>query len=228
MGGSLGSVPEVYNKLSMVDKAYIIIDHDRKHGGAKQAAAFFEQCNVDYGIIIVDGKRDFRGIIDEIRKIAERHKNDKNVRYSIDMTGGTSLMSSALCYASFFIGAETYYVMYDKSKDHRNQLPLEDRIVKLPTANVPDIKNFSDKTRKVLNKIYEYYDQQPKDSVEPLSETRLLRDSGMSGYPALGHHLKILKASGIIIAREVNGNRSRKEIIVTEDGKMIKGWLDII
>lgn len=224
----MGSTPEVYNRLSAVDKVYIIMDHDRKHGGGKNAATYFEMSNIDYSIVYVDGKRDFRGIVDEIRKIAENHKNDRKVKYSMNMTGGTSLMSAALCYASFFIGAETYYTMYDTSKSFKDQLPLEERIIKLPTANVPDVKNFGDKTKKVLSKIYEYYDQLPKDSKELLSETRLLRDTGMSGYPALGHHLKILRETGIIITQEVDGNRSRKEIIVTEDGWMIKGWLDII
>lgn len=231
MGGKLGSMPEVYNKLSMVDKAYVIIDHDRSKGGAKLARKFFQDCLVPCKIIVVDGKRDFRGIVDAVRRIVEENKGDKKVRYSMDITGGTALMSSALCYSAFFIGAETYYVMYDKEKEANGvqQDSLEDRLVKLPTANVPDIKNLGRTTMVVLDSIYSYYypDDGRSEPTEVLTHSKLEEITGMSSSK-IGYHLGVLGRKNIISTRDKVENRNITEIIVTEDGRMIKGWIGIL
>jgi len=231
MGGKLGSMPEVYNKLSMVDKAYVIIDHDRSRDGTKLARKFFNDCLVPCEIIIVDGKRDFRGIVDAVRSIVEENKGDKKARYSMDITGGTALMSSALCYSAFFIGAETYYVMFDKEKGAKGmqQDPLEDRLVKLPTANVPDIKNIGRTTRKVLDSIYGYY--YPEDGrsepAEVLTHSKLEDITGMSSSK-IGYHLGVLGRKNIISTRKKEENHNITEILVTDDGRMIKGWIGIL
>ena len=231
MGGKLGSMPEVYNKLSMVDKAYVIIDHDRWKGGAKLARKFFEDCLVPCEIIVVDGKRDFRGIVDAVRRIVEENNGVKKVRYSMDITGGTALMSSALCYSAFFIGAETYYVMYDKEKEANGmqQDPLDERLVKLPTANVPDIKKLGRTTRMVLDSIYSYYYQDGgrNQPAEALTHSRLEEITGMSSSK-IGYHLGVLRTKNIVSTREKEENRNITEILVTDDGRMIKGWVGIL
>lgn len=217
-------MPEVFNKLSMVDKAYVIIDHDRKKN-SKLAEDFFKDCYIPCEVIVVDGKRDFRGIVDAVRTIVDLNKDCNDIRYSIDVTGGTTLMSSALCYAAFFIGAETYYVMYDREKE-KNKLPqdpLDERLIKLPTASVPDIKNLGKTTKKVLNSIYDYYSTE-KDA---LTHSELERITRMSSSK-IGYHLGVLRKKNIIETREKEENRNITEIIVTEDGRMIKGWIDIV
>lgn len=231
MGGKLRSLPEVYNKISMVDKAYVIMDHGLKHSGEKIAKEFFEQCCVPCEILFVDGKKDFRSIVDAVRQIVEKYKDRNDTRYSMNITGGTSLMSSALCYAGFFIGAETYYVMFDtwKEKNGIPQDPLEERLVRIPVRNIPDVKNLGKTTRKVLDKIYEFYSSwngvgEPKVI---LVKSELEELTGLSRSD-VGYHLGVLKKKHIIIVRPKPSNGNISEIILTEDGQMIKGWIDII
>ncbi|MBR4203501.1 MAG: hypothetical protein IKQ93_08020 [Candidatus Methanomethylophilaceae archaeon] len=231
MGGRLASLPEVYNKISMVDMAYVIMDHDRKNSGEKKAREFFENCRVPCEVIFVDGKRDFRGIVDAVRRIADRYKGRNDVRYSMNLTGGTSLMSSALCYSAFFIGAETYYVMFDSDKDKNDipQDPLDERLVKLPVRNIPDVKKLGKTTRKVLDCIYGFY--YPSDGAEVtgkiLTHSALEELTGLSSSK-IGYHLSVLSKKNVIITREKPENRNITEILVTEEGVMIKGWLDIV
>ena len=231
MGGRLGSLPEVYNKISMVDKAYVIMDHDFKHSGEKKAKDFFNNCLIPCEIIFVDGKKDFRGVVDAVRTIATEYKGRNDVRYSVNLTGGTTLMSSALCYSSFFLGAETYYVMYDKNKEIENkpQDPLDERIIKIPITNVPDVKHLGKTTRKVLDTIIKYYFPINRDDKpdEPLTYHVLMESTGLSRSD-IGYHLGVLRKKKIIELKDKEENRNFTEIILTEDGLMIKSWIDIV
>ncbi len=182
--------------------------------------------NVPTTMIVVDGSKDFNGIVDAVMRIAEAHKDEKGVQYSIDITGGTSLMSAALSYVSFLIGARAYYVMFDREKKERNipQDPLSERIVCLPSANIPSLKNMGDKTRTVLNEIYECFENRGFNQDNPLSEEKLTHYTCMK-RTTQGYHLSQLMKNGIIELRENERNRNLKDIVLTEDGHTIKGWL---
>lgn len=225
IGSQSRSTGEIFNKLSLVDQAYLVVDKDRKHTG-EDAKKSLMGYNVPTELIIVDGSRDFNGIVDAVMQIAEKHKDEKGVQYSIDITGGTSLMSAALSYVSFLIGARAYYVMFDRTKKEQNipQDPLSERIVCLPSANIPSLKNMGEKTRRVLDEIYECFESRGFGQENPLSESKLMDYTGML-RTTQGYHLKQLRNNGVIELRENDNNHNLKDIVLTEDGRTIKGWL---
>ncbi len=216
-GGGMDNILTGYKAVSGVDKLYLIYSSQRKHS-AEDLQKKFENMGTECHIKGVSGF-DFQEIVDTIYGIYGENVNEKNIRYTINITGGTNLMAAAVCSTAFFIKAEIYYVMYDREKYNNGipQDPIEERVIRVPTPKIPNVNGLGPATREVLEFILD------NDGPDLTS----VYVAGAFGYSrqALKHHTDILKKEGIIEVEKWTRNNRLSKISLTQEGRMVAGWV---
>lgn len=148
---------------------------------------------------------DFESTIDAILNIASKEKQiHDDVRFHINFTSGTHVMSGAACCAAFYIGADLYYVM---NKEDHGDLNAEEEIRIFDIPSLPDVSRIKGLTKDILLEI---------ERNGNLSNLELRRISGLSPSKQ-GYHTGVLNSMGLIAAE-----RSGSEVIwsVTYSGKI--------
>ena len=148
---------------------------------------------------------DFESTIDAILNIASKEKQiHDDVRFHINFTSGTHVMSGAACCAAFYIGADLYYVM---NKEDHGDLNAEEEIRIFDIPSLPDVSRIKGLTKDILLEI---------ERNGNLSNLELRRISGLSPSKQ-GYHTSVLNSMGLIAAE-----RSGSEVIwsVTYSGKI--------
>lgn len=216
-GGGMENILTGYKAVSGVDKLYLIYSVQRKHS-AEDLQKKFEKIGTECSIKGVSGF-DFQEIVDIIYEIYGENVNSKNLRYTINITGGTNLMAAAVCSTAFFIKAEIYYVMFNREKEEKGipQEPIEDRIIRIPTPKIPNVNGLGPVTREILEYILDNYgpDLTSIDVAEAFNYSR----------QALKHHTDILKKEGIIEVEKWTKNNRLSKITLTLEGRMVAGWV---
>lgn len=216
-GGSEDNVLICYNAVSCVDKMYLIYSNQRKHS-AESLQNKFQKMGVECAIKGVSGF-DFQEIVDTIYAIYGENVNAKDLRYSINITGGTNLMAAAICSTAFFINAELYYVMYDREKAEKglSQDPVSERVKRIPTPKIPNVNGLRPVTREILEYIL--------DNDGPDLTSVVVADAFGYSRQALKHHTDILKKEGIIEVEKWDKNHRLSRITLTQEGRMVAGWI---
>ena len=216
-GGGIENILTGFKAVSGVDKLYLIYSTQRKHS-AEDVQKKINKIGTECFIKGVSGF-DFQEIVDTIYEIYGENVNAKNLRYTINITGGTNLMAAAVCSTAFFINAEIYYVMYDREKEEKGipQDPIEERVKRIPTPKIPNVNGLGPATREILEYILD------NDGPELTS----VNVAGAFGYSrqALKHHTDILKKEKIIEVEKWTRNNRLSKITLTQEGRMVAGWI---
>ena len=216
-GGGMDNILTGYKAVSGVDKLYLIYSNQRKHN-AEDLQKKFDRMGTECIIKGVSGF-DFQEIVDVIYEIYGENVNEKKLRYTINITGGTNLMAAAVCSTAFFINAEIYYVMFDRDKYENNlpQDPIEERVKRIPTPKIPNVNGLGPVTREILEYILDN-DGPNLTSVNVAQAFHYTRQ-------ALKHHTDILKKEGIIEVEKWTRNNRLSKITLTREGRMVAGWI---
>ena len=217
VGGGTDNVVTGFNAVSSIDKLYLIASSQRKHS-AKDLEKKIARLGIECHTIVVTGFN-FQEIVDAIYAIYGENADKKNVRYTINITGGTNLMAAAACSTAFFIKAEIYYVMYDREKADRGeeQEPIEERVIRVPTPKIPNVNGLGPTTREILEYILD-------NDGPDLTSVDVAEAFGYSRQ-ALKHHTDILKREGIIEVEKWSRNNRLSKITLTQEGRMVAGWI---
>ena len=217
VGGGTDNVVTGFNAISSIDRLYLIASGQRKHS-AEDLEKKMSKLGIECSVIVVSGFN-FQEIVDAIYGIYGENADKKNVRYTINITGGTNLMAAAACSTAFFIKAEIYYVMYDRNKAERGeeQDPIEERVIRIPTPKIPNVNGLGPATREILEYVLDH-DNPDLTSVE-------VADAFGYSRQALKHHTDILKAEGIIEVEKWTRNNRLSKISLTQEGRMVAGWV---
>lgn len=216
-GGRTENIQTGFNAVSSVDKLYLVYSNQRKHS-AEDLQKNFTKIGVECIIKGVSGF-DFQEIVDVIYEIYGENVNEKNLRYTINITGGTNLMAAAICSTAFFINAEIYYVMYDREKE-KNGIPqdsVEERVKRIPVPKIPNVNGLRSATREILEYIL--------DNDGPDLTSVKVADAFGYSRQALKHHTDILKKEGIIEIEKWTKNNRLSRISLTQEGRMVAGWI---
>ena len=216
-GGGIENILTGYNAVSGIDKLYLIYSTQRKHS-AEDLQKIFTKMGTECILKGVSGF-DFQEIVDTIYEIYGENVNAKNLRYTINITGGTNLMAAAVCSTAFFIKAEIYYVMFDREKHDKGlpQDPIDERVKRIPTPKIPNVNGLGPMTREILEYIL---DNEGSD----LTSVDVAKAFGYSRQ-ALKHHTDILKKEGIIEVEKWSRNNRLSKITLTQEGRMVAGWI---
>lgn len=217
VGGGTQNVITGFNAVSSIDRLYLIYSKNRKHS-AEDLKKKFDSMGMDCNILGVSGFG-FQEVVDAIYSIYGENVHEKNLRYTINITGGTNLMAAAACSTAFFIKAEIYYVMYDREKEENGepQDPIEERVIRVPTPKIPNVNGLGSFTREVLEYILDH------DSPD-LTSSQVAEEFGYTRM-AMAHHLKILKKEEIITVEKWEKNNRLSHISLTQEGRMVAGWI---
>lgn len=217
VGSGTENVVTGFNAASSIDKLYLIASNQRKHS-AEDLEKRMTSLGIECHTIGVSGFN-FQEIVDAIYGIYGENVNTKNVRYTMNITGGTNLMAAAACSTAFFIKAEIYYVMYDREKADRGeeQDPIEKRVIQIPTPKIPNVNGLGPATREILEYILNNDDSD-------LTSVDVAEAFGYSRQ-ALKHHTDILKKEGIIKVEKWTRNNRLSNISLTQEGRMVAGWI---
>ena len=152
LGRQTKHVSEVLNVDKGVDIIYIL-SSDRYEHKANEVKDDLERMNFTVYVIIID-KEDFMGIVQTIFGIKKQYDDD--CEFSMNITGGTKLMSAAAYYSSYYIRAQPYYAQYEEDDDG-NPILENCKVIEIKSPKAIDISNYSEKKRKVLKYIYDWH-----------------------------------------------------------------------
>ncbi len=217
VGSATEGVVVGFNKISSIDRVHLLASRDRRHS-AEDLAKRFAGLGIECRVTLVSGF-DFQEIVDAIYGIYGENAGSSDVRYTINITGGTNLMAAAACSTAFFIRAEIYYVMYDRERAERGepQEPIEKRVVSVPVPKIPNVNGLGPVTREILEYILD-------NDGPDLTSVEVAEAFGKSRM-ALKHHTDILKKEGIITVEKWERNNRLSKISLTREGRMVAGWV---
>lgn len=91
-------------------------------------------------------------LISQIEKVRAENLSAR-IKFYLNITHGTRLVTGALCTASMMIGAHMYYLK-EKSMDS-SASSINDLIIRVPIPRVPDFDKMTNKRRKFLKMVCE-------------------------------------------------------------------------
>jgi len=226
LGRSKNPVLKGFQYYNM-DKLYLLHSPDTPEYSFQQTAEEVQQNLATVGFTNVQLVQidpfDMYNIINTILHIVD---NEQQANIFINITGGTNLMSGAACSASFFIGAQAYYIL-DENKLPTNST-LKSQIIELPIPRIPYIKTLQDTQMKILHTIH--------NNDGTITNTQLRHELQMSPQKT-SYHIKELHNKGFIILKrgheEIQYSRNRQikkidnrrlVISLSNSGKLVASW----
>ena len=156
---------------------------------------------------------DFMGIVQVIYDIYDEMKG-KNVEFSINITGGTNLITAAACYSSYYIRAQIYYSLRGD-----DGTPIEKQVIRVDAPKAIDVDKYKDLTKDILRYIL---DKRNEDC--QVTKTMIANAFDITKQK-VGYHTNILENDGLIQQAEykVDGrvDNRRSELVMTPQGVMV-------
>ena len=150
---------------------------------------------------------DLGGMVYAIMGIAKEEMSSGDVRFMVNISGGTNLMAGAATAASYLLGAEVYYVTKGLEGD-----VLEDRVVTFPTPVMPDPSRLGKSAVACLRFI--------AASGGVMTNARIAGGLGWSAQTA-SHNVKVLRNWHMVeVTRGVEGNSRESRITLTDHGRL--------
>lgn len=200
---------KVFKEVGKVDVIYFLHSRDLRTIAEELSDSFsIHGYRVELKEIKLD---DFMSIVNLIYDIAKEY--EPKTKFSINITGGTKLISAAAYYSAYYIRAETWYSQYIVDKDKK---PIDElcKVIQIKSPTAVDISHYKDSTRKILKYIYDCENGNPGST---LTNEDIARETEKSKQNVT-YHLKILKNDDLINIEKV-GRENR--IKLTEHGVMI-------
>ena len=156
---------------------------------------------------------DFMGIVQVIYDIYDEMKG-RDVEFSINITGGTNLITAAACYSSYYIRAQIYYALRGEEGS-----TVDQQIIKVEAPKAIDVEKYKPLTRDILKFILERFNAR-----EQVSKSMIADEFGITKQK-VGYHTGILEADGLIQQTEfkVDGkvDNRRSQLVLTPQGVMV-------
>lgn len=156
---------------------------------------------------------DFMGIVQVIYDVYDEMKG-KDVEFSINITGGTNLITAAACYSSYYIRAQIYYALRGEEGS-----TIDEQIIRVEAPKAIDVEKYKDLTKKILKFILEMFNRD-----EPVTKSMISEEFGITKQK-VGYHTGILEDDGLIQQTEfkVDGkvDNRRSQLVMTPQGVMV-------
>jgi CRISPR locus-related DNA-binding protein len=153
---------------------------------------------------------DMNSVVNAITDIA---KSESENSLFINITGGTKLMSGAATAASFFVGAQAYYVI--TPKDLPPNSPVMNRLVELPVPNIPYHNSLTGTQLDILRLI--------SRRTGKVSNKMIKEALGLSAQ-TLSYHIRQLDKKKLVMLFEDEGDSRMKYLSITNPGKLVVSW----
>ena len=200
------------HQYNAIDKIYLL--HSRGDDGtevtAKNIKLDLEPFGIREIILKVIDPFSMQNIVDVITSIAT--KESTNTLY-INITGGTNLMAGAATAASFFIGAQAYYIK-DRKRLLKND-PYQNILVELPVPNIPYHTALEKTQLKILNEIA---------SRSGKISNKTIADKLNFSPQIISYHVKELKKKKLINALADEYDSRKEYLYLTDPGKLVIQW----
>ena len=201
------------SRIPGIDVLYLL----HTEGGGSQASAEHVR---DWIITMIPDVRlrvipfsDFMGIVQVIYDVYDEMKG-KDVEFSINITGGTNLITAAACYSSYYIRAQIYYALRGEEGS-----TIDEQIIRVEAPKAIDVEKYKDLTKKILKFILEMF-----NSDEPVTKSMIAEEFGITKQK-VGYHTGILEDDGLIQQTEfkVDGkvDNRRSQLVMTPQGVMV-------
>ena len=233
------NIYKVFNHLQDVDSLYLLytvddvsVEKDRYLNIAKNIKAELTKFCSDIHLMPV-GLEDFMGIVQTIYAIAK--ENGTEPKYTINITGGTKLMSAAAYYSAYYIRAETYYYQYIEDID-KNPIPDRIKVIKIDSPKAVNIGKYTKLQKDILNMINQNengtLDKRKFLYPNILCNEDMARELNTSKQN-ISNNLKTLKDRGLIEIEPTGRNNTVKltphgvmiaRYVYTEDVKILNEW----
>ena len=146
---------------------------------------------------------DYESTIDAVLDIAAKESREHDdVRFYINVTSGTHVMTAAITSAAFFIGAELYYVINDREQ----QVTSDNRVRRFPIPNLPDVSKMKGLLKSALLII----------ASGSISNSELKRRLDLTSSH-VGYYTGVLQKQGLICS---NSHGTEKNWYATYSGKV--------
>lgn len=156
---------------------------------------------------------DFMGIVQVIYDIYDEMKG-RDVEFSINITGGTNLITAAACYSSYYIRAQIYYSLRGD-----DSTPIDKQVIRVEAPKAIDVTKYKDLTKDILRYILD-----KTNAGTMVTKTMIATDFGITKQK-VGYHTGILEDDGLIQQAEfkVDGkvDNRRSELVITPQGVMV-------
>ncbi len=221
IGDDVEHVFTVVRELSGIDVIFILYTENNEYTGdkyetiAKQVQTRLLVNYPDVRIVPV-GLEDFYGIVQTIYGIEKDFGID--TRYTINITGGTKLISAAAYFSAYYIRAETYYSQTIK-KDGEI-VPELTKVINIESPYPIEIKNYTKLQKGILKYIYQVEEEQREKIIH--SKYYLQGDKTKLDEEKIKKKPKTLSNEDIEAAFKISKQRAHSNLLTLEERKVIK------
>jgi hypothetical protein len=149
-------------------------------------------------------------VVNTIVKIA---RSEVGNNLYVNITGGTNLMAGAACAASFFVGANAYYILDSRLSP---ESPAKDLLVSLPIPNVKYSKELSKLQIKILQIL--------SSKQSPISSSLLLQHDLHISPQRLSYNIRELINKKLVDIKYDDMDSRRRLLKLTNLGKLHLSW----
>lgn len=203
-GKDAGPAINTVNAIGGIDKVFILFSRTEDNAYRNTAEGIRNTLESSGRKCEIRGIQpfDFLNIVDTIYNVYEECIEEySDVKFSVNITNGTNLMSAAACTTAFFTGADVYYMMQSMSPGQS----LDDLLVHIDSPKIPDVKRLKQTTLDILGYIAEM-----QDSGREVTNSSIAAHFEMKPQATI-YHVRRLEEAGLI---------------ESEDGKTTKGTID--
>lgn len=148
-----------------------------------------------------------------VEKIIQIGNLERKNNIFVNITGGTNMMAGAACSASFFIGAQAYYILNKKKVDKEHD--KKDLLIKLPIPKIPFFKSLDKIQKEILHILNER---------GGITETASLKEKISISPQSLSYHIKTLDKHGLIEISRKSEDSRLLIIKLTSAGRLMSSW----
>lgn len=208
VGKTAEPIVEGFRLYPAIDKIYLLHSIETK----SIANQIKTRLNRTDSVEVIFRKIEPFNLKDIVEKIIEIGRAEKANNIFVNITGGTNIMAGAACAASFFIGAQAYYVL-DRKKTV-NQ-PRNKMLVELPVPKIPFYDTLDPVQREILHILNKKGD---------ICSNSYLREEIRISPQLLSYHIKTLKKQNLIELIQ-DSTDSRKTLVKIKDsGRLLSQW----
>ena len=157
--------------------------------------------------LVCVGLEDFLGIVQTVYDIAKEY--DPRTRFSINITGGTKLMSAAVYYSAYYIRAETWYSQFIPDADG-NPVEKFTKVIKIDSPVAVNTSHYKPIKKEVLKYIAEWEEDKRAGKIsasEDLTKNAIAFHFNRTRQSML-HHLDSLEKDGLLDVEKKKGHDS--------------------
>jgi DNA-binding MarR family transcriptional regulator len=147
-----------------------------------------------------------------VNAMTEIAKEESSNNIFVNITGGTNLMAGAACAASYFIGAQPYYVLDQTKLPNRRS---KDLLVEIPVPKIPYHNALEQTQLKILQLI---------DNKGDKAFNKVIREEINMSPQAFSYNVKQLVKKNLIVMTTDEFNTRSKKLRLTDAGKLVFSW----